>query len=171
MSVWIMAGSTTGLPFTKTLRTLECFDHERSLRKTAIAEEGATGKFTKGQGGVLEKERAAAGIVEFSLGVALVHIGLHVALRADGYKFAIGDPAEINRRIERLFCRELAGRHRFHVASGRAVTHFATDSRFAKDDMVQSQAPTQCIAQLAGVAYGAIQLVAGGAIEFLPVAG
>ena len=136
MSVRIVASSATGLAFAKALRTLECFDHERSLSKTAIAEESATGKFAKGQCGVLEKERAVAGIVQFSLGVALVHIGLHVALRADGYKLAIGDPVEINGWIGRLFCVEFARCHRFHVASGGAMTHFATDSRFAKDNMV-----------------------------------
>src|ERR1700683_228951 len=93
---------------------------------------------------------------------------LHMALRADRYKIPVADFPELDRRIQWLLFIVIAVVHGSYVPGGRAMAHFAINSRLAKLQILGREGSALDVAQLAGVAYRADLLITRRLIGVFP---
>ena len=168
MAVRIVASAATHLSFPEALRTLQCFDNERGLAKSAVLVETLAGEISKRNPQTLAEEMIGGQIVQFARWPRRTNRRLHVALRADAYEITIANVAEIYRRIERLLRFVIPRRHIHDVLQRGAMAHLAIDARLLELQIVRLKTATLHIAQLAGMTNGADGLVAGRGTQFFP---
>src|SRR5713226_8742080 len=141
VAVRIVAGTAAHLSFPETLRTLECFDNERRLAKSAILVETLAREISKRNPGTLAEEPATGGIVQFTRWAGRTKRRLHVALRTNAYEITIADVTEIHWRIERLLRVVIAHGQVHDVLQRGTMAHLAIDAWLLELQIVRLKTP------------------------------